>query len=102
MDVLLKWCCQPTVQAAVKSLVEEFLLGGGAREAARSLLELRAPQYHHEFVKRAVVLAMDRKMAEQEAVSGLFLFLFNHEVRPSHCRVAYAVAPTCVSLVVGE
>jgi len=68
------------IKAAIKSLIEEFLLGGGAREAARSLLELRAPQYHHEFVKRAVVLAMDRKVEHQQAVSGLFLFLFNHEL----------------------
>ena len=56
-------------------------MGGNAREAARSLLELRASRYHHEFVKRAVVLSMDRKVTQQESVSELFHFLFQHEVQ---------------------
>lgn len=68
------------IKAAIKTLVEEFLMGGGAREAARSLLELRAARYHHEFVKRAVVLSMDRKIAQQESVSSLFQFLYKHEL----------------------
>jgi len=68
------------IKAAIKTLVEEFLLGGGAREAARSLLELRAARYHHEFVKRAVVLSMDRKITQQESVSDLFHFLYKHEL----------------------
>lgn len=72
--------CSHSTKAAIKTLVEEFLLGGGAREAARSLLELRAARYHHEFVKRAVVLSMDRKIAQQESVSELFNFLYKHEV----------------------
>ena len=63
-------------------------MGGGEREAARSLLELRASRYHHEFVKRAVVLSMDRKVAQQEAVSRLFQFLFKHEVRRCGYRCA--------------
>ena len=91
--------CSHSTKAAIKTLVEEFLLGGGAREAARSLLELRAARYHHEFVKRAVVLSMDRKITQQESVSDLFHFLYKHEVRALfalvHRRVRIPVLKAC-------
>ena len=82
--------------------MEEFLIGGGAREAARSLLELRAARYHHEFVKRAVVLSMDRNITQQESVSDLFHFLYKHEVRALMHRRAYCCAQGVPRFAAGE
>jgi len=42
---------------------------------------LACPLFHHEIVKRAVVLALDKKEeGERQAISSLLAFLFADEV----------------------
>ena len=45
-------------------------------EVASSLKELEIPHFHHEVVKRGMVLAMDKTDAHCEMMSTLFTFLF--------------------------
>ena len=56
--------------------VQEFLLSEDLCEVASSLKELEIPHFHHEVVKRGMVLAMDKNDAACELVSTLFTFLF--------------------------
>ncbi len=41
--------------------------------------ELAVPHFHHEFVKRGIVLAMDKNAAACELMSTLFTFLYAQE-----------------------
>eukprot|EP00891_Asterochloris_glomerata_P000321 jgi/Astpho2/321/Aster-02203 len=45
--------------AADKALLEEYLGSGDTAEAARCLHDLTVPFYHHELVKRALLMALD-------------------------------------------
>ena len=47
--------CQPWLQA----LLAEYLTNGDTLEASHCLMELNVPYYHHELVKRALVMAAD-------------------------------------------
>ena len=42
-----------------QALLAEYLTNGDTEEASRCLMELDVPYYHHEFVKRALVMAAD-------------------------------------------
>ena len=55
---------------------QEFLLSEDLCEVASSLKELEIPHFHHEVVKRGMVLAMDKTDAHCEMMSTLFTFLF--------------------------
>ena len=56
--------------------VQEFLLSEDLCEVASCVKELEVPHFHHEFVKRGMVLAMDRTEDACELMSTLFTFLF--------------------------
>jgi len=61
---------------AVIDIVTEYFASDTPEEVARALLELRAPRFHYEFVKRAISMAMDRGSKEREMVSRLLSFLY--------------------------
>ena len=43
----------------MQALLAEYLTNGDTLEASRCLMELNVPYYHHELVKRALVMAAD-------------------------------------------
>lgn len=43
----------------MQALLAEYLTNGDSLEASRCLMELGVPYYHHELVKRALVMAAD-------------------------------------------
>ena len=59
-------------KAAIDLALREFLSGGDTLEVVRCVLELNAPQFHYQVVKRGVTLAMDRAGREREMIAVLF------------------------------
>lgn len=45
----------------INKLLEEFETGGGIREACQCIRDLNMPFFHHEVVKKALVMAMEKK-----------------------------------------
>ena len=43
----------------MQTLLAEYLTNGDTLEASKCLMELGVPYYHHELVKRALVMAAD-------------------------------------------
>lgn len=52
------------VQAKIVSLLKEYVESGDKAEACRCIRELNVPFFHHELVKKALVLAMEERSAE--------------------------------------
>lgn len=52
------------VQAKIVSLLKEYVDSGDKAEACRCIRELNVPFFHHEVVKKALVLAMEERAAE--------------------------------------
>jgi hypothetical protein len=52
------------VQAKVVALLKEYVDSGDKAEACRCIWELNMPFFHHEVVKRALILAMEQITAE--------------------------------------
>ena len=59
-------------KAAIDLSLREFLSNGDYVEATRCVLELGAPQFHYQVVKRGVTLAMDKAGREREMIAVLF------------------------------
>ena len=53
-------------KTAIDLALREFLSGGDTLEVVRCVLELNAPQFHYQAVKRGVTLAMDKAGRERE------------------------------------
>ena len=68
------------LKQAVRMLVKEFFLSNDQAEAARCLRDLNVPHFHHEAVKRAVVVALDRDEATQAKCVALLKYLFSQGV----------------------
>mmetsp|Transcript_40671 Transcript_40671/g.29943 ORF Transcript_40671/g.29943 Transcript_40671/m.29943 type:complete len:212 (+) Transcript_40671:229-864(+) len=68
------------MKVAVDQLVEEYLLSSDLSEAERCLMELRAPKFFHEVVKRAVTIAMDKSEEDQMRLSQLFAYLASSQI----------------------
>ncbi|XP_004290465.1 PREDICTED: uncharacterized protein LOC101303761 [Fragaria vesca subsp. vesca] len=52
------------VKAKINNLLIEYVVSGDKKEACRCIKELKVPFFHHEIVKRALVMAMERRQAE--------------------------------------
>lgn len=52
------------VQTKIVALLKEYVEGGDKAEACCCIRELNVPFFHHEVVKKALVLAMEEKAAE--------------------------------------
>lgn len=49
------------VKDKIARLIEEYESGGGAREARRCIKELGMPFFHHEVVKKAIVVVIEKR-----------------------------------------
>ncbi|XP_010534116.1 PREDICTED: uncharacterized protein LOC104809746 [Tarenaya hassleriana] len=52
------------VKARISELLKEYVISGEKREAFRCIKGLKVPFFHHEIVKRALIMAMERRKAE--------------------------------------
>ncbi|XP_021737547.1 programmed cell death protein 4-like [Chenopodium quinoa] len=52
------------VKANITTLLTEFVVSGDKKEACMCIKELNVPYFHHEIMKRALILAMERQKAE--------------------------------------
>eukprot|EP01038_Epipyxis_sp_PR26KG_P007629 gene7629-10386_t len=68
------------MKVVVDQLIEEFLLSNDLSEAIRCVVEINAPQFLHEIVKRAVNNVMDKDRVKHEEISGLFKHLSVNEI----------------------
>jgi len=64
----------------IKQILAEYLLSEDKAEAGNCVQELDAEFFHHEVVKRAVVIAMDGGVARQRSVSSLLAYLVNQQI----------------------
>jgi programmed cell death protein 4 len=65
------------LKGEIKTLLTEYLSSGDIDEAVVCVKRLDAPHYHHELVKRAVVLALDGKQRQRAMMSTLICELHN-------------------------
>lgn len=63
------------MKVAVDQLLLEYLASSDLDEAERCVRELHSPHFYHEIVKRAVTIAMERSLGDQERVSLLLKHL---------------------------
>jgi len=52
------------VKAKIINLLTEYAVSGDKKEACRCIKELNVPFFHHEIMKRALIMAMERRQAE--------------------------------------
>lgn len=52
------------VKGKIDNLLVEYAVSGDKKEAIRCINDLKVPFFHHEIVKRAIIMAMERKKAE--------------------------------------
>lgn len=52
------------VKSKVNNLLTEYVSSGDKKEAYRCIKDLNVPFFHHEIVKRAIVMAMEKHQAE--------------------------------------
>ena len=67
------------MKIAIDQCLQEYLLSGDLNEAARCIHELNAKLFYHEVVKRAVVLALDKSIEQQEHMSALLTYLMERD-----------------------
>ena len=75
------------LKAAFKAMILEHCTNPDWREVKRSLQELTAPHYHHEFVKQALAAAFERPKAIN-ALVDLLQRLYNSGVPDVHACAA--------------
>jgi MA3 domain len=81
---------------SVGMLIDEYLTNGDAGEAERSLHELGAKSYHHEFVRRCVEAAYCQPAALPR-VAALFAHMANSGVPVFFCFLFFAPMHLCLS-----
>jgi hypothetical protein len=64
------------------TILKEYLESGDIDEAAACVAELQLPQYDYYIVKRAVMLGLERKDREREAISELLSSLYGQYLSP--------------------
>jgi len=52
------------VKARINNFLKEYVVSGDKTEAFRCIKDLNVPFFHHEIVKRALIMAMERRQAE--------------------------------------
>jgi len=63
-------------------LIQEYMVSGDIEETVKSLKELHIDDIHQQFVKKAIIAAMEKKAHERELVSKLLLAVYNVAVTP--------------------
>ncbi|KAL2636328.1 hypothetical protein R1flu_007807 [Riccia fluitans] len=59
------------VKKKITDLLNEYVESGDRSEACRCIRELNVPFFHHEVVKKAITLAMEKRSAEEKILSLL-------------------------------
>ncbi|CAN6555518.1 unnamed protein product [Malus baccata var. baccata] len=59
------------VKAKINDLLIEYVVSGDKKEACRCIKDLKVPFFHQEIVKRALVMAMERRQAEGQLLDLL-------------------------------
>ncbi|CAN0909931.1 MA3 DOMAIN-CONTAINING TRANSLATION REGULATORY FACTOR 2 [Linum grandiflorum] len=59
------------VKVKINNLLVEYVASGDKNEACRCIKELKVPFFHHEIVKRALVMAMERQPVEGQLLDLL-------------------------------
>ncbi|KAK2366699.1 MA3 domain-containing protein [Trifolium repens] len=52
------------VKARINNFLKEYVVSGDKKEAFRCIKDLKVPFFHHEIVKRALIMAMERRQVE--------------------------------------
>ncbi|KAA8522561.1 hypothetical protein F0562_013078 [Nyssa sinensis] len=52
------------VKGRINNLLIEYVVSGDKKEACRCIKDLKVPFFHHEIVKQAIIMAMERRQAE--------------------------------------
>ncbi|KAJ7969748.1 Programmed cell death protein 4 [Quillaja saponaria] len=52
------------VKGRINNLLIEYVVSGDKKEACRCIKDLKVPFFHHEIVKRALIMAMERQQAD--------------------------------------
>jgi programmed cell death protein 4 len=68
----------------VVDILNEYFESEDIEEVNTRILELNSPEYHYEFVKRAISLSLDRKEREKELVSRLLSDLYPKCIDSNH------------------
>ncbi|KAL2242290.1 UNVERIFIED_CONTAM: hypothetical protein Sindi_0347000 [Sesamum indicum] len=55
----------------INDLLIEYVVSGDVKEAFRCIKDLNVPHFHHEIVKRAVIMAMEKRQAENRLLDLL-------------------------------
>ncbi|KAG9134995.1 hypothetical protein Leryth_023087, partial [Lithospermum erythrorhizon] len=59
------------VKDRINNLLTEYVVSGDKNEAFRCIKELTVPFFHHEIVKRAVIMAMEQRQSENRILALL-------------------------------
>jgi len=68
------------LKTLIAQLVEEFLSCGDTVEAARCITDLASPMFHHEVVKRLLVLSLERAEKDRALAVTLLIFTARNDV----------------------
>ncbi|KAF1884715.1 hypothetical protein Lal_00028601 [Lupinus albus] len=52
------------VKVRINNFLKEYVVSGDKKEVFRCIKDLKVPFFHHEIVKRALIMAMERRQAE--------------------------------------
>ncbi|XP_047316574.1 MA3 DOMAIN-CONTAINING TRANSLATION REGULATORY FACTOR 2 [Impatiens glandulifera] len=61
------------VKSQITNLLMEYIVSGDKKEAFRCIKDLNVPFFHHEIVKRALIIAMEKRQAEDQLLDLLKL-----------------------------
>lgn len=64
----------------IKMILEEFVSSSDIDEACNLIKNLNVPHFHHEVIKRAVVISLDCREREQAMMSSLLAELSSREI----------------------
>lgn len=59
------------VKARINNLLIEYIVSGDKKEAYRCIKDLKVSFFHHEIVKRALIMAMEKRLAEDKLLDLL-------------------------------
>ncbi|KAF5955254.1 hypothetical protein HYC85_008110 [Camellia sinensis] len=59
------------IKGQINNLLIEYVVSGDKKEACRCIKDLKVPFFHHEIVKRAIIMAMERRQAEDRLLDLL-------------------------------
>jgi programmed cell death protein 4 len=67
------------MKIAIDQLVLEYLVSGDVDEACRCIVELKAPLFFHEIVKRCIVHSLDVSPEQRPKMSELLAYLVERD-----------------------